>query len=415
MSSPLHPVYTRTPASGTGGSSGGTPSTVAAFQNAHLFLAKADTVPFNYFACGDSVTEGTGAGDNLSSDAVQTGPYFDQRYIAVLTALLQRQWTTVGQKASGATAPGGLGFVNTFSNVNNGSSVNSAYWVMSGGGSGANSDGFLGARYYNFASSETATLHFTGTSFIIHSQRSNSTALSISITIDGGGAIPITIASGAGNNNQFTWDSVTGPGAPGALSAGTHTVVITQANTLSTLFIKGVTIRNGDDANGIRCWDNGHFGDTSGTYTSGNGAGTISKMTDALTLYPAHLVSIELGLNDYQQNIDPLTTKANIQTLISNIKGLVTGWTPSFLLLIPYQRGDVSTPTFPWSQYVAAMTAIAAADPTNVATIDFSARIPTPVIGNSYARGLINSDGVHPVRSGAKLIGMTTANTLQAA
>lgn len=401
---------------GSSGSSsgGGSSPNVAALQNAHLFLARADTVPFNYFACGDSVTEGTGAGDNLSSDAVQSGPYFDQRYISIFTQALQRQWTTVGQKASGATAPGGLGFVNTFSNVNNATSTNSAYWVMSGGGSGANSDGFLGARYYNFASSETATLHFTGTSFIIHSQRSNSTALSIAITIDGGSSIPITIASGGGNSNQFTWDSVTGSGAPGALTAGTHTVVITQANTLSTLFIKGVTIRNGDDANGIRCWDNGHFGDTSTTYTSGNGAGTISKMTDILTLAPAHLVTIELGLNDYQNGIAPATFQTNIQTLISNIKGLVTNWTPSFVILIPYQRGDVGSPTYPWAQYVTALTNVAAADATNVTTVDFSTRIPSPVVGNSYARGLVNQDGVHPTRSGAKLLGLTTANVLAA-
>ncbi len=194
-------------------------------------------------------------------------------------------------------------------------------------------------------------------------------ARTLSITIDGGAATTINTAATLTDGN--VWNS-------GALTAGTHTVAITS--TAASVYFTGIFVYNGDEAQGIHMNEAGHYGITSTGYFA---TGTNYWAT-AMAQYNPHLVTIAIGVNDYQNSISSATFKTNVLAGIAAIRTSVTVTKPSIVLVPLHQRGDVSSPAEPWQNYVKAMYDIAAADTagpggvSGVTVADFSRRLSLP-------------------------------------
>lgn len=99
------------------------------------------------------------------------------------------------------------------------------------------------------------------------------------------------------------------------------------------------------------------------------------------------LTVIGLGVNDDQANTNPATTQSKLDTILA--KALTYG---SALLWIEPQRTDVSSPTYPWTQYVDAIKAAGAAR--SVPVLDIGALWGGTI--TAYDSG----DHVHPSTEG---------------
>lgn len=175
---------------------------------------------------------------------------------------------------------------------------------------------------------------------------------SFSYSVDGGS--PVTVStSGTTLDGQLTRVSLGSPGA--------HTLVVAWAS--GSADIDGVIEYYGDAGQGIQVHDCGHFGwQTSNWVTALNaGAGAGSAAGIAGGLSPSAVV-ITLGVNDQFNAVAPATFQANLQTIISDLEAQLPLPLPSFILQMLPPRVGQSGYTFPWSQYVAAAYAVAAAD-----------------------------------------------------
>ena len=82
---------------------------------------------------------------------------------------------------------------------------------------------------------------------------------------------------------------------------------------------------------------------------------------------------------------------------------------PSIVLVVYTARGDVTSPAYPWADYLAVANAIAAAD-AQVSVLDFTARMTSPAV--STALGAWNADKVHPSDIGHAVKAETVAGFL---
>ena len=154
-------------------------------------------------------------------------------------------------------------------------------------------------------------------------------------------------------------------------SAGSHTLTIAWVSGGATV-IDAVIEFDGDLNGGVQVYNCGLSGSTTSSWT-------YSTWT-AFEGASVGVVVLELGGNDQGSNVAPATTKANLTTIISSMRTALGAAMPAVLLAAPAQY--LPSATYPWSQYVAGMYAIAAADPyTDV--LDLTLRMPA--IGSGYA------------------------------
>lgn len=354
-------------------------------------LANTGSAPLYWLAIGDSITEGAGAST------------LDKAWIHLVRAGLQRQYTPAGK--------GGFGFLNTSAKTGtgtpnpnlNGSGSGSAYWTFSGGSEGGSTGqtaGLLGLRRRVLATSETATLTFTGTGVDVHYTLGGT---AFTYAVDGGSTTTITPGAGTAKTGKT---AITG------LSSAAHSIVFAPSGA-TTMPLLGVTIHDGDEAGGVWLLNDGQFGITSGTVAAATGPGGATYLTDILTLWPnPALVTIHLSTNDPANSITPAQTAANLTTIIANVKAKCT-INPSFLLVVPAVTGGNASAATPWSQYVAAIKGVQAADPTNVAVIDLTADfVEPPSTANSNSQGVFSTDNTHPKDPGHRLIAQRVMRAL---
>jgi lysophospholipase L1-like esterase len=202
------------------------------------------------------------------------------------------------------------------------------------------------------------------------------------VSIDGGTAVTVTPLTSGVTRHDGTWSSA-------LLSAGTHTITITSS---AASIIEGMYAHNNDLSSGIQMYNSGK-----GLTMAADFADDSSLATRIGQLAPA-LVLITIGSNDYANNISIATFSAKLQQIITRYKAaLSTAGAPpaSYVVLGSYRRLDVSNPSVPWSSYLSAMAAVAAADSTNVAYADVSAGYPSANTSAGDPYNLIDTDSVH--------------------
>lgn len=208
------------------------------------------------------------------------------------------------------------------------------------------------------------------------------------VTVDAGSPVTVTPnTTGTANRGDGVYSSP-------PLAAGSHTFLITAT---AATAINGIYVRNGDETTGIRVFQSGR----SGSITSDWSGASRTLMQRLAQLNPP-LVTIMLGSNDFNTSINPITFQTALQSLVNQIKAAVTP-TPSILIVGTYRRMD-STPTYSWDLYLAAMAAVAAADPANVEYINISAPYPTSPQLNASTL-VIDTDLIHQTDKGHALMG----------
>lgn len=159
---------------------------------------------------------------------------------------------------------------------------------------------------------------------------------------------------------------------------GSHT--LTLSNATGTLYIYGVEARSGA---GLYVARGGVGGTTSGSWATN--ASFLNSIRAAFVSQPADLYVIELGVNDWYQQISPATFATNMTTIVNAAKAaggsvlLVAAPTPN--------TAPITTETNPWSSYVAQIAAVAVATGVSWCAMD-------NLLG-ARKNSLLYTDGIH--------------------
>jgi lysophospholipase L1-like esterase len=139
---------------------------------------------------------------------------------------------------------------------------------------------------------------------------------------------------------------------------------------------------------------------------SGSGGATttslLANLPGTFASEPAGSVGclVIMGMvNDYSGGIAPATTKSNLQNIISTLRAHASAAANmSVVIAVEWERSDVPTPAYPWSQYVDVAEQVADAD-TYATVVDLGTRI-----GRVADASSLFSDSVHPNDKGHALI-----------
>lgn len=332
----------------------------------------------NVVCLGDSITEGQGATN------------WDYAWRSRLRDMLRARYPTPGQSG------GGRGFLGAA-----GSGEGSFTWPSTIAGSPTLSVN-VGpkSRWVQFnGAAQTITFALTGDSADIMWTKQPGGG-TFSWAVDGGSATNVSTAAGTDVDGQLTHISL---GTPGP-----HTLVLARVSGTSN--IDGVTEFYGDYSSGIQVHDAGHYGASTANWVSW--LGSASGPAAAIAALSPDLIMITLGTNDQDLNVLPATYQANLQAIITGLKSQLTAPYPAIVLNMLAPRTGQSGLTYPWSQYVSAAYAVAAADtsgpfgsPGNslVTVMDFTLG-PRMEGADTDVYGVWAVDGVHPDNAGHQMI-----------
>lgn len=308
------------------------------------------------------------------------------------TARLRDTYRAMRGTAQNGTR-GGAGYIPAWFR---GTTMGNPFSATSGTVNNFSSSG-LGMRTSLLSAGASRTYTFTGTSCdVLYARQSGHGQMSV--TIDGtlAGTFNCSVSGATTSGNR--WSSP-------ALTDGAHTVVLAVASG-SFASYNGLIFYRGDEASGVHTYEGARFGAVSADWTSNS-----HLMWQDMTAVGPHLVSFDIGANDYQAQVDIATFTANVQTVIANVRAACAATRPSVELIAFHRRGDVASPAIPWSSYVNALRNIAAADTggpagaTGVAFLDLSSILPEPgSAGAGDGLGLIASDRVHYTDAGSAVV-----------
>lgn len=196
-----------------------------------------------------------------------------------------------------------------------------------------------------------------------------------------------------------TWDALLSDpavSAPRVHFSGHSIVNGTGASGATTKFTAVAAKKLSAIRSGVLSTDDGHGSGYTSTQLLANG---VSANFTALAAGSVGLLVIMCAANDPNAGIASATTRTNLASLIAAYRAnAAAAPNMSVLLLAESERSDLSG-SEPWSAYVAALQAIAVADP-NTAVLDLNARLGA-VSGNTVS---IFGDAVHPNTRGHAMI-----------
>lgn len=346
----------------------------------HRGLAQVSAAPVDIVFLGDSITEGLNATVIGASGT---------RFVDLVRDRLRVKWPVAGVAGGAGYLPIYQPFVTSSWSAVTGASDFTAHglgykaWVGSAGGHGA-------------------SLAFTGTGLDIVYVKAPGYG-TFSWAIDGGGTTNVDTSTASDGDGYVA--------SIRSLANTSHTLAIARVS--GAMIVDGTMVYRQDEAAGIRVWDAGHGGQTlgdGGDDVLGPSKGYWESVVG--TIQPA-LVIVCFGLNNYSDGTNPALLQSGIATLMSDVRAKCTV-SPSFVLMVPYLRGDVINPTYPWSQYVAAIYAAATADG-YAGVCDLGQRFDNdPLPSYNASVGLVNaSNKVHPLDLGHSLIANTIVGYLQ--
>jgi lysophospholipase L1-like esterase len=147
---------------------------------------------------------------------------------------------------------------------------------------------------------------------------------------------------------------------------------------------------------GVQVVNGGVGGTVASNYIDG------TAMTNIELLRPDCVVHM-IGANDYFFDVAPATYQAQLENRLTLIDDAIVGKDTCHVLVHSYRRLDVTTPAYSWSEYGAALRAIAASRD-NVFFIDLSAEYQNLGSEGSDPYGLISGDQIHQTDVGHALM-----------
>lgn len=122
-----------------------------------------------------------------------------------------------------------------------------------------------------------------------------------------------------------------------------------------------VYVADGDSGQGVKVYNLAYgaklSGDFSANNTAANTAAAAAAKMSGFDAYGLDLVVCYVGANDYANNIAPATFQANLEAIVDKYRAAQTK-PCAFLMVAHFARYDVTSPTYPWSAYKAAMQAV---------------------------------------------------------
>lgn len=329
---------------------------------------------------GDSVTEGQGAA------------LFTSRWIAQANRAVRITYPTAANGSSG-----GLGFIPI---QETGVTLDTFTWPVTPV-SGTHQNIAIGPVRYSANMSSATTFTWTapaGTTNIKIMYFDAAVAGTFSYQVGAGGAV--SVVNGGTLDGKLT-----------ALIPITGGTLLTIAWVSGSAFPEGIIHYAGDETSGVTFNGCGHYGWSTGT--AGNGwmqAGPGFDWRPAVANLASGALAIMLGTNDCV-NFTAAVFQANLQALITYLRGNAALGALPLLLIIPYQ-GNTSYVSGSWAAYTAAIRAVQAAN-ANTSCIDLSCRMPS--VASGFQGGALYSDTVHPSNLGHALIGEIMAAGIRVA
>lgn len=351
----------------------------------HAALGNSRNAPAKWLQVGDSLTEGYSATTK------------DKRWASLAADAVTTRFPTI----NGYTPRGGNFLPCYWWGQSQGNSVLTppAVIIPGQGTPGTDSSFGFGGRGANLGANQGYTWTENCSSFDVCYIQGTATG-TLGVTVDGG--TEITFSTTGSLTGGKRWNSSAQGGL--TLTPGSHTIKVRQISG-GNCYVTGLMLYLGNETTGVQVVESGHFGWKVSDWTTSN----TYRLQEMGTFQP-HLVTIMLGANDYQNNVASATFKTQLQTLITQIRGVKTSQT-SFVLIACHVRGDVTSPAEPWSNYVSAMKSISATDTggiggaSGVSFIDLSRRLPAPGSnGAGDPLGIIASDRVHYSNFGSGMV-----------
>lgn len=325
-----------------------------AISTAQSALGNRSTTPFDVLFIGDSTLEGQGA------------TVRDFRYVNRFRDLIRSQFPTPGV-AGGSNYQTAAPLQSSFPK----DPLPQTLTVTSAFG--------LGRRNIQMVSGTSASslvFHVVATSVKLTYLLGS--LATFTYQVDAGTPVSVNVA---GTRTPATTLSITG------LGGTAHTITI-KWETGGTINFDGLYVYNGDETRGIRVWEGGHYGYKTGDFTNVTYA---SDWMAHITNIQPQLVVIALGTNDAITDTSA-TFKSNMQTLVANVRSVITN-PPSIVLVGQPQRKD--TLIEPWANYLTALTQIASSDAA-IDVLDLTKIMPQ--VSGAPANWYV--DSVHPTNKG---------------
>jgi lysophospholipase L1-like esterase len=323
---------------------------------------------------GDSITEGTGV-----SSHTQTWPYL------VAQKIRQAYPSIAGNAVTGSTG---------WTPVRQTSSTLGSLWTIAG----SYTDNLFGFRFTRSIALQpggTVTGTVTGTSIDIWFPKGTATG-TFTVKVDG-----VQVGGTYGGTNASTQDGFKQRVSLGA--AGSHTVVLTSTHATNPQYFSGITVFNGNENSGVVAVNAGfHGSNTANWLTAANNANWVQNIP---ALDP-HLVTIELGANDYSAALGYTAFKSNLRTLVEQIRANCITY-PSIVFVAVHKRSETVTPR--WEAYEYGLQQLA----TELGCGFIDCRRTMPDVGSAEAVSAgLYVDTVHPSAAGYALMADEIARVL---
>jgi len=183
----------------------------------------------------------------------------------------------------------------------------------------------------------------------------------ITVTIDGNAKASIDTNNATEANGFST--------RYGGLAQGSHVLGRSCTTASAYAVVEGIVEFNQDETAGIRIWEGADAGYNSTSYVN------ITKWAaTADAVMVPDFAFLALGLNDYASGgtITPPQYKTNMHVIFAGIQ--TANPECPVILHNSYERGDQTSPPYPWSDYLAKINEIVAAD-SKTLVVDLNERL----------------------------------------
>lgn len=174
-----------------------------------------------------------------------------------------------------------------------------------------------------------------------------------------------------------------------------------------------IYVVDGDSGQGVKVYNLAYgaklSSDFAGNTTMANTAAAAAAKMSGYDAYGLDLVVCYLGANDYANNIVPATFQANLEAIVDKYRAAQTK-PCAFLMVSHFARYDVTSPTYPWSQYQAAMQAVTQSR-SYVDYLDLAPLFPASQAADTDD-DLVDTTGVHLTLMGHSVAAQAIAQKL---